>query len=67
MKTIDIPVQVPDWTTHIAMDSDGCWSAYADKPNDDGVMWLSDGHSEHLFCLPGDHYPNWRETLREVA
>ena len=64
MKTIDIPVQVPDWTTRVAQDEDGTWFAYS------GVIWpltdCWDTNGHNFMVYRGPRNPNWRETLREV-
>ena len=64
-KTIPIPVQVPDWVTHIAQDEDGCWGVYDCKPVKSTCCWMPNGR---YLVYPYDSVPNpnWRETLREV-
>ena len=68
MKTIDIPVQVPDWAKWVAQDSNGEWWAHEDVDlyQEDGE-WLSGGRVEHLRLPGGTYSPNWRETLRKIA
>lgn len=65
MKTVPIPVQVPDWVKWVAQDEDGTWVAYEIKPHSTSIYWhVPIGQWESLFN--GHPNPNWRETLREV-
>jgi len=68
MKTIDIPVQVPDWAKWVAQDKNGDWWCYERMPriSDMGPFeWsFSGGDCELLGTFEPN--PNWRETLREV-
>jgi len=66
-KTIDIPVQVPDWVTHIAQNLDGMWFAYGKKPVEDEDCFIPQVGGRQYFIANEDNInPNWRETLREV-
>ena len=66
MKTVLIPVQVPDWVTHFAQNADGHWRVFEIEPKEGERDWVSIGFWRHRFIFNGDPNPNWRETLREV-
>lgn len=65
MKTIPIPVQVPDWAKWVAQDQDGGWWAHELEPDTRHAMWQNDGRISFI-CRGMPANPNWRETLREV-
>ena len=64
-KTIDIPVQVPDWARWVAQDENGTWGVYDCEPTRCTDSWM--GNGRYLLFVGSEPNPNWRETLREVA
>ena len=66
MKTVDVPVQVPDWVTRIAQDKSGDWFMYENRPISSKDYWVADGGKWETLVLCCEPNPNWRETLREV-
>lgn len=67
MKTITIPVQVPDWVTCYAQGPDGDWWIYEHKPTEREVDWEPINKSRfYPLGIEGEPNPNWRETLRKV-
>lgn len=57
MKTTHIPVQVPDWMTHIAQDKDGTWHAFDSRPYQGEYNWFT-GTDEDNPIAECDPNPN---------
>lgn len=52
--------QAPPWARYAAMDEDGCWFWYAEKPIPRGCTWLAPtGGFEAIDS------PDWTQTLTE--
>lgn len=66
MKTIPIPVQVPDWAKWVAQDEGGDWCVYESRPVDSKTSWFPTDKRLAMCVAGGSPNPNWRETLREV-
>lgn len=49
----------------VAMDSDGRWVGYEDKPELGGSFWHSFTTNHSLDCLNLPTAENWRESLQE--
>ena len=61
---------LPKWANWIAMDQEGDWYYYSDKPqmDDDHPIWVS---SEFNDAIPPEYYPknftgDWANSLLEV-
>lgn len=74
MKTVTIEgieYKVPDEATYRAMDADGEWWWYIDKPmnNSDRVktsgVWFGDGHYEYIVKTK-DIALNWTDSLTVI-
>ena len=67
MKTIPIPVQVPDWAEWVAQDEDGAWYAFEKRPSDKDSTWYDNDGTSRFLCETYEYNPKfWRETLRKV-
>ena len=48
----------PEWANWLAMDSDGSWYWFQNKPYEGNVVWHSEaGHVEPV------NVPDWKDTL----
>lgn len=72
MKTITLDIQVPDWVEWIAMDENGYWCVFSDKPviQPDGWWMLEMGMQITLATMtkPAISHSkiDWQTTLRKV-
>ena len=73
MKTVKITIEldVPDNTTYVAVDSNGCIAAFDSKPiinEPRGHPWDGFWCARHSSLLDEKVVPtNWKETLVEVS
>ena len=59
---------VPSWAKWMAMDANGQWRVYNNKPNSGTKQWIGKGGKKVICgkCNPGDIEVDWKETLHEV-
>lgn len=50
----------PKWANWLAMDKNGEWYWYKNKPEAEARRWCSDTTYERIYALPG-----WQDTLEE--
>lgn len=63
----DIPIvnwaAMPAWCNYVAMDADGVWGIYTDKPITIDCYWSS----KNRWSIPEEYYPiftgNWKDSL----
>ena len=57
---------MPAWCNYVAMDEDGQWYAYIDKPGTDSEGWLP--NNDYCF-IPKKYHPtftgDWKDSLAE--
>lgn len=60
-----IPLLKRGW---VAMNKDGCWWWYEDKPyiDDKDDFWTNTNHICGLFCLNIESVNDWTQSLREI-
>lgn len=56
---------IPPWFNYIAMDKDGAWTAFREKPKTHALYWAGGGAE---LCVPLDYEPkgfvgNWEDSL----
>lgn len=52
----------PEWANYLAMDEDGSWYFYAEKPVTGIAQWVSD--AKYLKNDPSNE-EDWRKTLED--
>lgn len=62
--TLDI--ELSEWCRWIAMDEDGAWWEYSDKPEMSGRVWVNSKKYGRLFSDPNPT-EDWRESLYEIT
>ena len=56
-------LEQPEWAKYKAMDEDGEWYWYDEKPFINITTWTPTGHS----CCPASDNDSWKESLQEVS
>jgi len=60
---------VPSWAKWMAMDKNGKWCVFSEKPREGNTQWLRGSRCSKAVsgnCDPKDIEVNWKETLHEI-
>ena len=71
MKTISLPLQVPDWANWLTIDKFGVVECWRKQPEPQGRYgepgrWMFGGKRMELVAFERQSYRNWRKSLRQI-